>query len=135
MSVKDIIGLVADMMTLFGLSGFFTWAFVRRRVEGQAPSEIGVSVFALAVKCFISVAAICLLLIPACLFHVFVIMVISGHYGIGDALWNDQKILAYSASYILNCLWFIPMSILAISSVFMWSLDPFRRFYRVLTSR
>ncbi|WP_348943986.1 hypothetical protein ABHF33_10840 [Chitinibacter sp. FCG-7] len=134
-SVKYIIGLIADMMTLFGLSGFFTWAFVRRGVEGQAPSDIGISVFAFAVKCFISIAAICLLLVPAFFLHIFVIMVISGQYGVGDSLWNDQKMLAYTASYILNCLWFIPMSILSISSVFMWSLDPFRRFYRAFTSQ
>lgn len=135
MGLKDIIGLAADMMSLFGLTGLFTWSFVRKNMEGQQPADIGISVFALAVKFFMSIGVLVCLLIPAFFFHVFVIMVLSDSYTPSEALWSDRKSTAYTVSYVLNCMWLIPMAVLSVSSVFTWSVKPFRRFHRVFTGK
>lgn len=135
MGLKDIIGLAADMMTLFGLTGLFTWSFVKKNMEGHKPADIGISVFALAVQCFMSIAVLVALLIPAFFFHIFVILLISDSYSPSEALWSDHKATAYTVSYTLNCLWFIPMAVLSVSSVFTWSLEPFRRFHRAFTGK
>lgn len=135
MGLKDIIGLAADMMTLFGLTGLFTWSFVKKNMEGLKPADIGISVFALAVKCIISIAVLIALLIPAFFFHMLVIMIISDGYSPSDALWSEYKATAYTVSYVLNCLWFIPIAVLSVSSVFTWSFEPFRRFHRAFTGK
>lgn len=135
LNLKDIIGLAADMMALFGLTGLFTWSFVRKSMEGYKPADIGITVFALAVKCFMSIAVVVALLIPTFFFHIFVILAISDSYLPSEALWSDRKVTAYTASYVLNCLWFIPVAILSVSSVFTWSLEPFRRFHRAFTGK
>lgn len=135
MTLKDMIGLAADMMTLFGVTGVFTWSFVRKSMEGSKPEDIGISVFAFAVKCFMSIAVLVALLIPAFFFHMFVILLISDSYLPSDGLWSEQKVTAYTVSYALSCLWFIPMAVLSISSVFTWSLEPFRRFQRAFTGK
>lgn len=135
MSLKDMIGLAADMMTLFGVTGIFTWSFVKKNMEGRKPEDIGISVFALAVKGFMSIAVLVALIIPAFLFHMFVILLISGSYLPSDGLWSEQKATVYIVSYVLSCLWFIPVAVLSISSVFTWSLEPFRRFRLAFTGK
>lgn len=135
MTLKEMIGLAADMMTLFGVTGIFTWSFLKKNTEGRKPEDVGISVFALAVKCFMSIAVLVVLLIPAFFFHMFVIMVISDSYLPSDGLWSEQKATAYTVSYVLSCLWFIPVSVLSISSVFTWSFEPFRRFRRAFTGK
>lgn len=134
-SLKDIIGLVADLMALFGLSGFFTWAFVKKSLNSLEPAEIGVSVFAMAVKAFLSIFVLAALLVPGFFLHMIVIMILSGSYMPSEALWSERKSVLYVASYVLNALWFIPLSILSVSSVFAWSLNPFQRFWHAFTRK
>ena len=128
MSLKDAIGLAADVMTLFGVSGFFTWSFVKKSVEPSSVSDVGVSMFALSVKTLLALVLISLLLIPAGFFHIFLVMLFSGNYGSSDSLWNDQKTTAYALSYLVNALWFIPAIVLSAASIYSWSFEPFRRF-------
>lgn len=129
LSVKDIIGLSADIMTLFGVSGVFAWSFVRKNIESRSAADTGVSIFAYAVKTFVVMVLLFLLCVPAYLSHVFVVMLISGNYAAGDGLWNSQKPFAYLLAYGVTALWLVPMAVLSASSVYVWSLEPFKRFF------
>lgn len=129
-NIKDIIGLLADVMTLFGVSGFFAWSFVRKSIESRSIADAGITIFALSVKAFLSLIFLLLLFVPAFFSHLFMILLISGHYGGEDGLWNAQKPLAYALSYLVTALWVIPVAILSVSAIFTWSLDPFHRFVR-----
>lgn len=130
LSLKDAIGLAADVMTLFGLSGFFTWSFVRNSLDSRNAADVGVSIFVLAVKAFISIFFLIFLAIPAVFLHIFVIMFISDGFSSSDGFWNDKKATAFVVSYFLNALWFIPTAVLSVSSIFAWSTEPFDRFWR-----
>ncbi|MGJ7541546.1 hypothetical protein [Variovorax sp. LT1R16] len=130
LTLKDAIGLAADVMTLFGVSGFFTWSFIQKSMEARSPADVGVTVFALSVKVFISFFAVLLLAVPAGALQVFVIMLYSGYFGPGDGFWNQQKATAYLFGYVLNALWFLPAAVLTVASIVTWSTEPFRRFAR-----
>lgn len=135
LSLKDAVGLAADLMTLFGLSGFFTWAFVRKSLEGKRAEDVGISIFALAVKAFISVFLVGMLLVPAWFLQMMVIIFIHGSYASSDSFWNDQKATAFVVGYFVNALWLIPMAVLTLASIFSWSFEPFARFLRQFTGK
>lgn len=130
LSVKDIVGLSADIMTLFGVSGVFAWSFVRKNIESRSVADTGVSIFAYAVKTFIVMVLLLFLCVPAFFSHLFIVMLTSGSYAAGDGLWNSQKSFAYLLAYGVTALWLIPMAVLTVSSVYVWSLEPFERFFK-----
>lgn len=134
-NLASILGLIADLMSIFGIGGFFSWAFVRKNVEGASVADIGVTAFSLAVKLLLSIFLIGVLLIPAYFFLMFFVALTSGSYATGDGLWNVNKVQHYTLAYFLIALWYIPLSILCVSSLFAWSMDPFVRFYRTFTRR
>ena len=134
MTPKDLIGLAADVMTLFGISGVFAWSFFKKAMEAKSAADSGITVFAYAFKTFIVFFLVLLLVIPAAYFHLFFVLFASESYGPQDGLWNTDKSFVYVLSYTVNSLWFIPAAVLLTSSVYAWSLDPFRRFFRALDS-
>ena len=91
---------------------------------------MGITVFVLAVKFFISIFAVLLLVVPAGFLQIFIIMFGSGYFGPGDGLWNEKKATAYAIGYFLNSIWFIPVAVLTVASIFTWSTEPFGRFGR-----
>lgn len=130
LSVKDIIGLAADIMTLFGVSGVFAWSFVRKNIETRSAADTGVAIFAYAVKTFVVLVVLLLLYVPAFFSHFFIVMLSSGSYSADDGIWNAQKSFAYVLAYGVTALWLIPMAVLTASSVYVWSLEPFNRFFK-----
>jgi hypothetical protein len=130
LSAKDIIGLAADIMTLFGVSGIFAWSFVRKNIESRSAADAGVAIFAYAVKTFVVLVLLLLLYVPAFFSHLFIVLLASGQYSVGDGLWNAQKPFAYALAYGVTALWLIPIAVLVASSVYVWSLEPFERFFR-----
>ena len=135
LDARNIISSIADAMTIFGVGGFFTWSFVKRSITERDVADVGVSIFSWSVKLFLCLAALAALFIPAMLVRIFVIMVISGSYSPGEWLWSKHEPLAYSISYFVSALLFIPLGILTASSVFSWSLAPFRKFWLRLSGR
>ena len=129
-TVKDAIGLAADIMTLFGVSGLFAWSFVRKNLESRNVADAGVTIFAYSVKAFIALAILALLYVPAFFSHLFILLVASGHYGAEDGLWNAQKPFAYVVAYVVTALWLIPVAVLSASCIFTWSFEPLSRFAR-----
>lgn len=131
----EAIGLVADLMSIFGIGGFFSWAFVRKKVERASAADVGVAVFSLAVKLLLSIAWLAVLSIPAYFSLLFLVTLTSGSFVAGDGFWNAGKASHYALAYFVIALWYIPLSILSISSLLAWSCDPFVRFFRVFTRR
>ncbi|KGG83721.1 hypothetical protein P245_24975 [Comamonas thiooxydans] len=132
LSVREIIGLAADIMTLFGVSGVFAWSFVRKNIESGNTADTGVAIFAYSVKTFVALVLMLLLCIPAFFSHFFIILLTSSNYVEGDGLWNSQKSFAYVLAYGVTALWLIPLVVLTVSSVYVWSLEPFKRFSKAL---
>lgn len=112
-------------MTLFGVSGFFTWSFVKKATQGRPLPDIGVAIFAYSIKVFLSIVASSILLGLAYALHFFLVLYASGHYGAGDGLWNSQKTWSYVFAYFMTGALFIPLLSLTVSSIFVWSLRPF----------
>ncbi|MFZ4552142.1 MAG: hypothetical protein ACOYNB_09990 [Aquabacterium sp.] len=131
-SVATVIGTVADVMTLFGVSGFFTWSFVRKATQGKPLPDIGVAIFAYSIKVFFSVVATSILLLLAYGLHFFIVLYGSGHYGGEDGLWNPQKMWSYVFAYFMTGALFIPLISLTVSSIFVWSLRPFKDLWAAL---
>lgn len=123
-------------MTLFGLSGLFTWSFVRKTIDARETADIGISVFAYAVKSFLCLLCILLLAIPATFcFAAIVVFASDGSFRFGDGLWNHQKAVSYMTGYLVTSLWLIPAVVLTCSAVITWSVDPFKRFVRAFTGK
>jgi hypothetical protein len=133
LSLKDTLGVIADLMAIFGLGGFFTWAFVRKNLEGVDVADAGVTIFAYSVKLFFIVAFLVLLSVPVFFSHLGIVLYSSGHYGQEDGIWNAQKSFSYLLAYVVTALWAIPVAVLSVSSIFTWSIEPYRRFFRALT--
>ena len=129
LDVKEIISSMADAMTIFGVGGFFTWSFVKRSIAERDVAGTGVSIFSWSVKLCLCIAALAALFIPAMLVRMFVILVIAGSNSSSEWLWSESEPLAYSISYFVSALLFIPLAILTVASVFSWSFTPFRRFW------
>lgn len=135
-SINDFIGLIADLMAIFGIGGFFSWSFVKKSVEERDLADTGINIFAYAIKFFICVLILVTLLVPIFYSHLTVVLIASGHFGSGDGgLWNPAKPVAYVLSYIITSLWAIPFSVLAVSSVFSWSLTPFKKLFQVIRGK
>lgn len=132
LSLKDTLGVIADLMAIFGLGGFFTWAFVRKNLEDVSVADAGVTIFAYSVKLFFVIAFLVSLAIPIFFSHLGIVLFASGHYGSDDGLWNTQKSLSYMLAYFITALWAVPVAVLSVSSIFTWSTEPFRRFFRAL---
>lgn len=129
LNVREIIGLLADIMTLFGVSGVFAWSFVRKNIESSNPADSGVKIFAYSVKTFIVFVLLIIFTVPAFFSHFLIILVTSGTYfPSNDGLWNSNKPFSYVLAYIGTALWLIPLIVLTASSVYVWSLEPFKRF-------
>ena len=133
-SVATVIGTVADVMTLFGVSGFFTWSFVKKATQGKPLPDIGVAIFAYSIKVFFCVVATSVLLLLAYGLHFFIVLYGSGHYGGEDGLWNPQKMWSYVFAYFMTGALFIPLISLTVSSIFVWSLRPFKDLWAALKS-
>ncbi len=133
--LKDVVSLIADIMTIFGLSGFLTWSFVRRGLKEQSLPEVGIGIFAYSIKTFLAVLLLAVLLIPAGFLHAFVVLVCSEGYVSEDGWWNSNKSGTYVVAYLISGLVFLPLSILTVSSIFISSLDPFRRLWNALVGR
>lgn len=133
-SAKDIVGLTADIMTLLGLGGLFTWSFVRKEVEAKSFPDIGINVFALAVKVVLCFTVFTLAFTPlAAGTHFSVVFVLSGNYVPSDGWWNEEKALVYVIAYALTIFLWLPISVLTASSIVSWSLSPFKRFWHAFT--
>jgi hypothetical protein len=135
LSIKDAIGLVADTMTLFGISGFFAWSFIRKSVESRDLAGTGITVFAYSVKAFMSLVFLLLLSVPAFFTHLFVVLAASGDYSSTDGIWNGQKTVAYAAAYLVTALWAFPIAVLGVSCIFTWSFEPITRFMRAFREK
>ncbi len=133
LTLKDTLGVIADLMAIFGLGGFFTWAFVRKNLEGVGVADAGVTIFAYSVKLFFILAFLVLLSVPVFFSHFGIVLFSSGHYGQDDGIWNAQKSFSYLLAYVVTALWAIPVAVLSVSSIFTWSIEPYRRFFRALT--
>jgi hypothetical protein len=132
LSLKDTIGVIADLMAIFGLGGFFTWAFVRKTLEGVSVADAGVTTFAYSVKIFLIITSLVLLSVPVFFSHFGIILFSSGNYGQDDGIWNTQKAFSYLLAYVVTALWAIPVAVLSVGSIFTWSIEPYRRFFRAL---
>jgi hypothetical protein len=133
-TVKDVIGLVADLRTLLGITGFFSWAFIQEELRGRPISEVGAGVFAASVKFALCFFLVTFLMLPmAAALHFLLVLSLSGHYGGDDGLWNPEKRLPYLIAYSVTALLSLPVAVLTISSLWTWSLGPFRRFWRAFT--
>jgi hypothetical protein len=130
LSLKDTLGVIADLMAIFGLGGFFTWAFVRKNLDGVSVADAGVTIFAYSVKIFLIITLLVLLSVPVFFSHFGIVLFSSGHYGQDDGIWNAQKALAYLLAYFVTALWAIPMAVLSVGSILTWSIEPYRRFFR-----
>lgn len=135
MEVKEAISAIADAMTIFGVGGFFTWSFVKRSIQEQGVADVGISIFAYSVKLFLSLGALLLIAPLAYTLHFFTILAVAGSYGPSDGFWNASEPVAYSVAYGVTALAVLPLSILTVSSIFSWSLNPFRSFYARLTGK
>jgi hypothetical protein len=133
LSLLQAIHLTADIMTIFGLSGFFTWSFVKKSVESTSPADVGVTAFALAVKTLLCLIVAGMLLLPAGFAHIFLVLIFSGSYSATDSFWSDQKSTAHVLAYVVNALWYIPTVVLFAACIFTWSLEPIDRFGRAFT--
>ncbi len=131
-SLKDTLGVIADLMAIFGLGGFFTWAFVRKNFEEVNLADAGVTIFAFSVKLFFAIAFVVSLALPIFFSHLGIVLFASGQYGPDDGLWNAQKSLSYILAYFVTGLWAVPVAVLSVSCIFTWSTEPFRRFFRAL---
>ncbi len=134
-SSKDLIGLIADLMAIFGVGGFFSWSFVKKSVEGRDIADSGIHVFAYSVKAFISIVFLVALFVPAFLSHFTVVLMATGNYAPGDGIWNPEKSFAYLFAYLLTAMWVIPVAIVSVSAIFTWSLTPFKKFWSALRGR
>lgn len=132
LNLKDTLGVIADLMAIFGLGGFFTWAFVRKNLEGVSVADAGVTVFAYSVKLLFVIAFLVLLAVPIFFSHFGIVLFASGHYGPDDGLWNVQKSFSYLLGYFITALWAIPVAVLSVSSIFTWSTEPYRRFLQAI---
>lgn len=133
--VKDLIAVAADLMTLFGVSGFFTWSFVKQELRGQTLAEQGITAFALAVKVVLCFFAFGILAVPASFLHLFLILTFTGDFGPNDGWWNADKPFAFSVSYATGVLLWIPVAVLTASCIFTWSLEPVKEFWAVFSRR
>jgi len=129
LSVKDCISILADIMSIFGVGGFFTWSFVRRSIVERDVADSGISVFAWSVKFFISIIVVGILFVPAMIFRSVVVLILTGFYSPGEWIWSDAEPVAYSVAYSVTALLFIPIFILSVSSVLSWSFSPFVKFW------
>ncbi|PTO57332.1 hypothetical protein [Vibrio splendidus] len=134
-TIKLVLGIAADLMTVFGISGLFAWSFISKDMQEKNLADIGISVFVISVKLVVCFFILALIYIPAFMMHFFIILLSSVHYGAGDGIWNADKsgdyIIAYSACILL----WIPVYVLSVSSVFTWSLNPFTRFFDAFTNK
>lgn len=120
--------MIADAMTIFGFGGFFTWSFVQRSIAERDVADAGISVFAWSVKLFLCLVALAILFFISLILRGFIILSITGIYSTNDWLWSSGAPVAYSISYAVSALVFIPLAVLTVSSVFLWSLAPFKKF-------
>lgn len=134
-SFKDALGLVADLLAIFGIGGFFSWAFVCKSLAAVGVADAGVTVFAYAVKLFLVLVLLVVLAIPIYFSQAGIVLFASGQYGTSDGLWNSQKPISYALSYFATALWAIPLTVLCVSSIFTWSIEPFRQFSRAFVRK
>lgn len=135
LSFRDYVSVLADVMSIFGVGGFFTWSFVRRSIIERDVADSGVSVFVWSVKVFICVLLVAILFFPAIIFRSMIVLVITGSYSPSRWIWSDDAPVAYFISYLISSLLFIPIVILSISSVLVWSFNPFVKFWGRFTRR
>ena len=78
LSLKDTLGVIADLMAIFGLGGFFTWAFVRKNQDGVSVADAGVTIFAYSVKIFLIITLLVLLSVPVFFSHFGIVCFLLG---------------------------------------------------------
>jgi hypothetical protein len=129
MDIQKIISTLADIMTIFGVGGFFTWSFVKQSVQERDVSDIGVSMFAYSIKFFLTIISQIIIFALAYCLHFFLVLFMSGNYTSADGIWNPEKTLVYAITYATVATLWIPLAILTASSFFAWSTEPFHRLF------
>ncbi|ENM5843797.1 hypothetical protein V4V60_004002 [Vibrio mimicus] len=127
---SSIVSLVASVMTILGIGGFFSWSLYDKSHEPDLAGQT-IAIFAYAVKFGLCLALLLLLLIPAVFLHMFLVVVL-GDGGIGSSsfYWASDEWHAYVVSYILGILFWTPLYFLSTACIFSWSTTPFHVFYK-----
>ena len=131
----NIIGLAADILAILGIGGLFTWSFVSKDNQDRDIADIGISVFVIAIRLVLSFFFLCALFLPAALIHFIIVALFSGNFGASDGFWHPDKVKSYTLAYTIVVLLGMPTAVLGVSSIFTWSVGPFRRFLDILTKR
>jgi uncharacterized protein YacL len=133
LNFKDVVGLVADFMAIFGVGGFFTWSFVKKETGSRSLEDIGLETFSAAIKLVIC-CLVFLFLFPFALYlYYWLEYWLSISVEINDIQFKlDGTQVPSIVGLILSLFLWVPTFIL-FSSVIIWSFKPFKRFWNVFT--
>jgi hypothetical protein len=125
-------------MTIFGITGIISWSLTKE--SNQTVSQASMSIFAKAIKlglCIVALIILSQILIES---HFGIVL----HLGSGwmpgsvstpEFWWQSKSWYAYLLSYAINILIGIPLITLICSSIYTWSVTPFKVFLRNLKER
>lgn len=134
----NFVSIVSGLMTIFGITGIVSWSLSKE--VGQSISQASMSIFAKSFK--LALCVVSLLLFSVVLREIHFSIVLSVGEGWmpaslfnPDFWWKESGWYAYVISYFVNTLIGIPLYALIASSIYSWSLEPFRVFWQYLRNR
>ncbi len=134
----NLISIISGIMTIFGVTGVVSWSLYKE--TGESFSQATMSIFAKSFKLALCIVSFLLFLILLYLIHVSIVISLGEGWMPGstrnpDFWWKNSDWYAYVVSYCLIVLIGIPFYSLIASSIYTWSLSPFRIFWTHLRKR
>ncbi|TVT53433.1 MAG: hypothetical protein FHK80_19005 [Azoarcus sp. PHD] len=134
----NIISIVSGLMTILGITGIVSWSLSKE--AGQSISQASMSIFAKSFKLALCVVSLLLFLVVLREIHFAIVLSVGEGWMPGSTSdpnfwWKESGWYAYVISYFINILIGIPLYALIASSIFTWSLEPFRVFWKYLRIR
>jgi hypothetical protein len=123
--IRNSISLLADVMTIIGITGITSWSLFSKDREPFQDKVAGI--FAYSLKSAFCLILFIVLLGASKLVLEFFVVLVNGHISFDTQYWNAAEPLGYVIGYLVLLLVMLPVFLVISVTIYTWSLHPFRR--------